>query len=44
MLYSKVPSSEKQEELISASDSRDCKSLFSYGGRTATGRSSMSTE
>ncbi|CAL1290498.1 unnamed protein product, partial [Larinioides sclopetarius] len=39
-------SSEKQEELISASasDSRDCKSLFSNGGRTATEGSSMSSE
>ncbi|GBO20248.1 hypothetical protein AVEN_188045-1 [Araneus ventricosus] len=36
MLYSKESSSEK-EELISASasDSRDCKSIFSNGGRTA---------
>ncbi|GBN09995.1 hypothetical protein AVEN_273366-1, partial [Araneus ventricosus] len=46
MLYSKAPSSDAEEELISASasDSRDCKILFSNGGRTAIGKSSMSTE
>ncbi|GBN58477.1 hypothetical protein AVEN_187355-1 [Araneus ventricosus] len=35
-----------EEELISASasNSRDCKILFSNGGRTAIGKSSMSTE
>ncbi|GBL60770.1 hypothetical protein AVEN_228781-1, partial [Araneus ventricosus] len=38
--YSKTTSSD-EEELISASasDSRDCKSCFSNGGRTAIGRS-----
>ncbi|GBM80662.1 hypothetical protein AVEN_87568-1 [Araneus ventricosus] len=46
MLYSKSSSSDAEEELISASasDSRDCKMLFSNGGRTAIGKSSMSTE
>ncbi|GBM66005.1 hypothetical protein AVEN_152205-1 [Araneus ventricosus] len=46
MSYSKASSSDKEEELISASasDSRDCKSAFSNGGRTAIGRSSVSTE
>ncbi|GBL80541.1 hypothetical protein AVEN_61803-1 [Araneus ventricosus] len=46
MLYSKASSSDAEEELISASasDSRDCKILFSNGGRTAIGKSSMSTE
>ncbi|GBN45907.1 hypothetical protein AVEN_242111-1 [Araneus ventricosus] len=46
MLYSKASSSDAKEELISASasDSRDCKILFSNGGRTAIGKSSMSTE
>ncbi|GBO37798.1 hypothetical protein AVEN_16094-1 [Araneus ventricosus] len=45
MLYSKASSSDKEEELISASasDSQDCKILFSNGGRTAIGKSSMST-
>ncbi|GBM61019.1 hypothetical protein AVEN_264356-1 [Araneus ventricosus] len=45
MLYYNVSPSE-EEELISASasDSRDCKILFSNGGRTAIGKSSMSTE
>ncbi|GBM82543.1 hypothetical protein AVEN_29331-1 [Araneus ventricosus] len=46
MLYSKASSADTKEELISASasDSRDCKSIFSNGGRTAIGRSSVSTE
>ncbi|GBM74355.1 hypothetical protein AVEN_206422-1 [Araneus ventricosus] len=46
MLYSKASSSDAQEEIISASasDSRDCNILFSNGGRTAIGKSSMSTE
>ncbi|GBM69067.1 hypothetical protein AVEN_243373-1 [Araneus ventricosus] len=46
MWYSKAFSSDAEEELISASasDSRDCKMLFSNGGRTAIGKSSMSTE
>ncbi|GBN56504.1 hypothetical protein AVEN_119356-1 [Araneus ventricosus] len=46
MLYSKASSSDAKEELISASasDSRDCRSIFSNGGRTAIGKSSMSTE
>ncbi|GBO16190.1 hypothetical protein AVEN_80384-1 [Araneus ventricosus] len=46
MLYSKASSSDAEEELISASasDSRDCKILFSNGGRTAIGKSLMSTE
>ncbi|GBN99945.1 hypothetical protein AVEN_267361-1 [Araneus ventricosus] len=46
MSYSKASSSDKEEELISASasDARDCKSAFSNGGRTAIGRSSVSTE
>ncbi|GBL99407.1 hypothetical protein AVEN_107114-1 [Araneus ventricosus] len=46
MLYSKASSSDAEEELISASasDSRDCRSIFSNGGRTAIGKSSMSTE
>ncbi|GBM81366.1 hypothetical protein AVEN_50824-1 [Araneus ventricosus] len=46
MLYSKASSSDAEEELISASasDSRDYKILFSNGGRTAIGKSSMSTE
>ncbi|GBM11787.1 hypothetical protein AVEN_22917-1 [Araneus ventricosus] len=46
MLYSMASSSDKEDELISASasDSRDCKSIFSNGGRTAIGRSSVSTE
>ncbi|GBL80661.1 hypothetical protein AVEN_258807-1 [Araneus ventricosus] len=41
MSYSKASSSDKEEELISASasDSRDCKTVFSNGGRTAIGRS-----
>ncbi|GBN55125.1 hypothetical protein AVEN_10524-1 [Araneus ventricosus] len=45
MSYSKASSSDG-EELISASasDSRDCKTVFSNGGRTAIGRSSVSTE
>ncbi|GBM56235.1 hypothetical protein AVEN_188091-1, partial [Araneus ventricosus] len=39
--YSKASSSDKEEELISASasDSRDCKTVFSNGGRTTIGRS-----
>ncbi|GBM82090.1 hypothetical protein AVEN_30673-1 [Araneus ventricosus] len=39
MSYSKASSSDKEEELISASasDSRDCKTVFSNGGRTAKG-------
>ncbi|GBN17205.1 hypothetical protein AVEN_87586-1 [Araneus ventricosus] len=39
-------SSDKEEELTSASasDSRDYKSIFSNGGRTAIGRSTVSTE
>ncbi|GBL77226.1 hypothetical protein AVEN_242105-1 [Araneus ventricosus] len=39
MLYSKASSSDKEEELISASasDSRDCKTVCSNGGRTAIG-------
>ncbi|GBM65954.1 hypothetical protein AVEN_152170-1 [Araneus ventricosus] len=46
MLYSKASSSDKEEELISASasDSRDCKIVFFNGGRTAIGRSSVSTK
>ncbi|GBN02031.1 Fatty acid synthase [Araneus ventricosus] len=46
MSYSKASSSDAEEELISASapDSRDCKSAFSNGGRTAIGRSSVSTD
>ncbi|GBN89326.1 hypothetical protein AVEN_63602-1 [Araneus ventricosus] len=46
MLYSKASSSDAEEELISASasDSRDCKIFFSNGGRTAIGKTSMSTE
>ncbi|GBL88279.1 hypothetical protein AVEN_102963-1 [Araneus ventricosus] len=46
MLYSKASSTDKEDELISesASDSRDCRSIFSNGGRTAIGKSSMSTE
>ncbi|GBO14731.1 hypothetical protein AVEN_59425-1 [Araneus ventricosus] len=46
MLYSKASSSDAGEELISASasDYRDCRSIFSNGGRTAIGKSSMSTE
>ncbi|GBM33491.1 hypothetical protein AVEN_272991-1 [Araneus ventricosus] len=46
MLYSMASSSYKEDELISASasDSRNCKSIFSNGGRTAIGRSSVSTE
>ncbi|GBN29224.1 hypothetical protein AVEN_151161-1 [Araneus ventricosus] len=41
MFYSKASSSDKEEELISASasDSRDCKTVFSNGGRTAIGGS-----
>ncbi|GBN74914.1 hypothetical protein AVEN_226418-1 [Araneus ventricosus] len=46
MSYSKASSSDAEEELISASasDSRYCKTVFSNGGRTAIGRSSVSTE
>ncbi|GBL82173.1 hypothetical protein AVEN_252369-1 [Araneus ventricosus] len=46
MLYSNASSSDKEDELISASvsDSRDCRSIFSNGGRTAIGKISMSTE
>ncbi|GBN11555.1 hypothetical protein AVEN_246253-1 [Araneus ventricosus] len=46
MLYSNVSPSDAEEELISASasDSRDCKTVFSNGGRTAIGRNSVSTE
>ncbi|GBO20859.1 hypothetical protein AVEN_172061-1 [Araneus ventricosus] len=46
MLYSNVSPSDAEEELISTSgsDSRDCNILLSNGGRTAIGRSSVSTE
>ncbi|GBM03203.1 hypothetical protein AVEN_70617-1 [Araneus ventricosus] len=46
MLYSVASSSDKEDELISAStsDSRDCRRIFFNGGRTAIGRSSVSTE
>ncbi|GBM73081.1 hypothetical protein AVEN_17665-1 [Araneus ventricosus] len=46
MLYSKASSSDAEEELISASasDSRDYRSIFFNGGRTAISQSSMSTE
>ncbi|GBN50221.1 hypothetical protein AVEN_84323-1 [Araneus ventricosus] len=43
MLYSKASSSDEEEELISASasDSRDRKTIFSNGGRTAIGAPSL---
>ncbi|GBM44057.1 hypothetical protein AVEN_223179-1 [Araneus ventricosus] len=46
MLYSNVSPSDAEGDLISASasDSRDCNILLSNGGRTAIGRSSVSTE
>ncbi|GBO07778.1 hypothetical protein AVEN_269149-1 [Araneus ventricosus] len=46
MLYSNVSPSDAEEELISASasDSRVCNTLLSSGGRTAIGRSAVSTE
>ncbi|GBM15833.1 hypothetical protein AVEN_260115-1 [Araneus ventricosus] len=45
MLCSKTSSSDKEEELISASasDSRNCESPISNGGRTAIRRSTVST-